>query len=153
VRHPPLPDQIYFLDLDQVIAIHDNLLEPGEDSRVLNQSLLEQAVASPQVGHSGGYYNSSLFDMAAALIIGLANNHPFANGNKRTAMICGNIFMAMNDYSLSIKNNRFIDVILSVVTKKMSKQSLSDFLFRKSCVCRFDSASTRIQRRSSTPQA
>jgi death-on-curing protein len=151
VAPPPLPSQIYFLDLDQVIEIHDNLLVSGEDPSVLNMPLLEQAVASPQGGHSRGYYNLNLFEMAAALIIGLANNHPFANGNKRTAMISGNIFLSMNDYELNVDDKCFVKCIIDVVTKRMNKAQLTKFLWRRAKFSRFTEESTRIQRRTSTP--
>jgi death-on-curing protein len=148
---PPLPNEIYFLDLDQVVDIHDSLVKPGEDSSIRDRALLEQAVASPRAGHAGGFFNTSIFEMAAALIIGLANNHPFANGNKRTASISGIIFLAMNDYKFIVENKQLVQCILDVVQKKMNKRQLMKFLHRRSSWCRFDEHSTRIQRRSSTP--
>jgi death-on-curing protein len=80
------------------LAIHERqLAEHGGGAGVRDESLLESALARPLQLHSYGVPPPDLADLAASLAFGLARNHPFVDGNKRTAHVCYRVFLALND--------------------------------------------------------
>lgn len=83
------------------LAIHDRqLAEHGGSPGVREESLLDSALARPQQLHAYGDPPPDLADLAANLTLGLARNHPFVDGNKRTAHVCYRVFLALNGAEL-----------------------------------------------------
>lgn len=83
------------------LAIHDRqLAEHGGSAGVRDESLLASALARPQQLHAYGEPPPDLADLAASLAYGLARNHPFVDGNKRTAHVCYRAFLALNGFAL-----------------------------------------------------
>ena len=83
-----------------VLAIQQTLLaEHGGLPGVRDQALLDSALARPQ---QRAAYDSetSIFDLAASYSFGLAQNHPFADGNKRIALTVAAVFLELNGFSL-----------------------------------------------------
>src|ERR1700736_2511427 len=86
-----------YLTLAEVLAIHDDQIERyGAAAGVRDRGLLEAALYRPQTG-----YYADLIEEAAALWESLAQNHPFIDGNKRTAFAATYTFLAINDAQLS----------------------------------------------------
>lgn len=85
-----------------VLAIHDRqLAEHGGNPGVRDEGLLDSALARPQQLHAYGDPPPDLAALAASLAFGLARNHPFIDGNKRTAHVCYRVFLAMNGVALA----------------------------------------------------
>ncbi|MEO6226398.1 MAG: type II toxin-antitoxin system death-on-curing family toxin [Thermomonas sp.] len=83
------------------LAIHDRqLAEHGGGSGVRDEGLLESALARPQQLHNYGDPPPDLADLAASLAFGLARNHPFVDGNKRTAHVAYRVFIKLNGAEL-----------------------------------------------------
>lgn len=84
-----------------ILRIHDILLaEHGGGTGIRDLQLLKSAIAKPiQKYHYQD--NVSIFDIAAAYSFGLAKNHPFVDGNKRTAFTVGVVFLGINGYHLN----------------------------------------------------
>lgn len=83
------------------LAIHDRQLsEHGGSAGVRDESLLDSALARPQQLHAYGDPPADLAELAASLAFGLARNHPFVDGNKRTAHVCYRVFLALNGMTL-----------------------------------------------------
>src|SRR5690606_34522083 len=79
-----------------VIHIHNLLLiEHGGSAGVRDESLLHSALDRP-INKFAYEENCSLHELAAAYAFGIARNHPFIDGNKRTAFVCGALFLEMN---------------------------------------------------------
>lgn len=88
-----------FLDKDVVLAIHDRqLAEHGGLAGMRDEGLLDSAMARPQNRHA--YGAEGLEELAAAYAYGIARNHPFLDGNKRTAWAVARTFLAMNGQRL-----------------------------------------------------
>ncbi|MGG2397751.1 type II toxin-antitoxin system death-on-curing family toxin [Pseudomonas sp. SH1-B] len=80
------------------LAIHDRqLVEHGGGSGVRDEGLLDSALARPQQLHTYGEPAPDLADLAASLAFGLARNHPFVDGNKRTAAVVCEVFIELNN--------------------------------------------------------
>lgn len=101
---------IKHLRIDLVIKIHDDLVQKYSGGHgIRDNALLESALLRPQ----SGYYDSVL-DMAVALWESLAQNHPFIDGNKRTAFACMHIFLLLNGYELRADPDQAYDFIMSL---------------------------------------
>lgn len=88
---------IIWIERALALAIHDRqLAEHGGSSGVRDESLLESALARPRQLHAYGDPAPDLADLAASLAFGLARNHPFVDGNKRTAHVCYRVFITLN---------------------------------------------------------
>jgi death on curing protein len=88
-----------FLDLDEVLLIHrEQLLRFGGGAGLRDQGLLESAIAMPRATFGGQFVHESLFAMAAAYAFHLAENQPFLDGNKRTAVLSAVVFLEINGY-------------------------------------------------------
>ncbi len=88
---------IVWLDKRLVLAIHDRqVAEHGGSAGVRDEGLLESALARAQQLHAYGDPVPDLADLAASLAYGLARNHPFVDGNKRTAHVAYRTFLALN---------------------------------------------------------
>ena len=90
---------VEFLSLDEVVAIHDRLIEDfGGSSGIRDFGLLESALYRPQTG-----YYRDIAEMAAALFESLLMNHPFVDGNKRVAFFTVDIFLRLNGWRLQVE--------------------------------------------------
>lgn len=91
-------DAVQYLSLDEVIAIHERLIERfGGDTGIRDKGLLESAVYRPQTG-----YYQDLPQMAAALFESLINNHAFVDGNKRVAFFACDVFLRLNGWKINV---------------------------------------------------
>lgn len=92
---------IIWIERPLAIAIHERqLAEHGGGSGVRDENLLDSALARQQQAHAYGDPPPDLADLAASLAFGLARNHPFVDGNKRTAHVCYRVFLALNGADL-----------------------------------------------------
>jgi death-on-curing protein len=88
---------IIWLEKELLLVIHDRqLAEHGGTGGVRDETLLESALARPQQLYAYGDPPPDLADLAATLAYGLARNHPFVDGNKRTAHVAYRTFLALN---------------------------------------------------------
>jgi death-on-curing protein len=91
-----------YLSLAEIIEINARMIQDfGGIHQVRDQGLLESAVARPQAG-----YYADLIEEAAALFESLAQNHPFLDGNKRTAFTAAAIFLMLNGYTLEFSDSK-----------------------------------------------
>ena len=92
---------IIWIERPLAIAIHERqLAEHGGGIGVRDDHLLDSALARPQQAHAYGDPPPDLADLAASLAFGLARNHPFVDGNKRTAHVCYRVFLTLNGADL-----------------------------------------------------
>ncbi|MEI7750499.1 MAG: type II toxin-antitoxin system death-on-curing family toxin [Candidatus Omnitrophota bacterium] len=114
-----------FLTLAQVLKSHTRQLEQfGGTDGVRDMALLESAMSQPESAFSGHWLHADLFEMAAAYAFHLCKNHPFLDGNKRTALDAALIFLESNGVSI-LANKALLGVMLSVAEGKMNKKELA----------------------------
>jgi death-on-curing protein len=91
-------DSVQFLSLDEVLAIHQRVIEAfGGANGVRDLGLVESTLYRPR----SGYYED-LVSMAAALFESLLMNHPFIDGNKRVAFFATDVFLRLNGWRLDV---------------------------------------------------
>jgi death-on-curing protein len=91
-------DAVKFLSLDEVLAIHERLIERFDgDDGIRDHGLLESALFRPQTG-----YYAHIEEMAAAMFESLLVNHAFVDGNKRVAFFASDTFLRLNGWKLVV---------------------------------------------------
>lgn len=120
---------IVWLEKALVLAIHDRqLAEHGGSSGVRDHSLLESALARPQQLHAYGDPLPDLADLAASLAHGLARNHPFVDGNKRTAAVCCETFIELNGGQLLAEDIELFPRFLALAEGKLKQEEFAAWL-------------------------
>jgi death on curing protein len=120
-----------FLDMDRVLRIPLSLIEHyGGMEGVRDVGLLNSALAMPQASFGGQLLHKDLFEMAAAYLFHVVQNHPFMDWNKRTGAAAAIIFLAMNDIEIQADEEGLVDLTMAVAQGKIDKPQISDF-FRK----------------------
>jgi len=120
---------ITWLEKHVVLAIHDRqLLEHGGSSGLRDEGLLESALARPQQLHAYGEPPPDLADLAASLAFGLAKNHPFVDGNKRTAHAVYRTFLAVNDAELDAPADQKYLTILALAEGRMKVEEFAEWI-------------------------
>src|SRR6266702_1459663 len=94
-----------FLTTDQVLEIHsDQIARYGGMAGVRDLGLLQSALAQPQATFGGQLLHADLFEMAAAYLFHLVQNHPFVDGNKRVGAVAAIVFLLTNGQDISLSN-------------------------------------------------
>lgn len=111
------------------LAIHDRqLAEHGGGSGVRDDALLDSALARPQQLYSYGDPPPDVAALAASVAFGLARNHPFVDGNKRTAHVCYRVFLALNDVELDARDDEKYIAMLSLADGTLGEAEFADWL-------------------------
>jgi death on curing protein len=119
-----------FLDVEDAEAEHTlHIAETGglgglrgEDGR----RLLESAIAQASATSGGQFLHTSVFEMAAAYAFHLAENQPFIDGNKRTALSCALLFLQLNGFTVpSDHNERMVEAMFNLGSRKLTKGDLA----------------------------
>lgn len=120
---------IVWVDHRLALAIHARQLsEHGGSSGVRDDNLLQSALARPQQLHAYGEPQPDLADLAASLVYGLTRNHPFVDGNKRTAYVCCRVFIALNGAELLANAEARYLHILSLADGTLSVEGFAAWL-------------------------
>lgn len=107
-----------------VLAIHDEqIAEHGGLAGVRDLSLLLSALARPQ--NLAAYGSPDLADLATAYAVGIARNHAFLDGNKRTAWVVAETFLLKNGYELIARDEDGVNTMLAVADGTMSEPELA----------------------------
>lgn len=108
-------------------AIHDEqIAEHGGLSGLRDANALESAIAKPQ---QLAYYGTpDAADLAAAYGVGIARNHPFADGNKRTAFVAVELFLALNDFELVASDAECVIAMLHVAAGEWDESDFAPWL-------------------------
>ncbi|HBE81958.1 MAG TPA: type II toxin-antitoxin system death-on-curing family toxin [Pyrinomonadaceae bacterium] len=117
-----------WLRLDAVLAIHQRqIAEHGGGDGVRDLGLLESAVARPQNIHT---YEpeADIARLAAAYGFGIAKNHPFVDGNKRTSLVATRTFLLLNGYQLNATQVEKYLTFLSLAEGTLPEDELAQWL-------------------------
>lgn len=111
------------------LAIHDRQLsEHGGIAGVRDETLLDSALARPQQLYAYGDPPPDLADLAASLAFGISRNHPFADGNKRTAHVCYRAFVAINGATVVASDEEKYVAMLSLAEGTLSESEFAAWL-------------------------
>lgn len=120
---------IDFLRVDEVLLIHQDQIERyGGAEGVREPNLLISAVQTPQATFDGTYLHRDLFEMAAAYLYHIARNHPFLDGNKRTATAAAIVFLDFNGVEIDIPDGVVVELVLAVASGSADKAIIAQTL-------------------------
>lgn len=112
-----------------VVAVHDEqLAEHGGATGVRDLALLQSALARPK--NLAAYGSPDIADLAAAYAYGITKNHPFIDGNKRTALLVANIFLLDHGHDIGADDADLLAVMLRVSDGAMKEKQFAEWLRR-----------------------
>jgi death on curing protein len=119
---------IQFLDLLDVIEIHQSRIEIyGGTHGIRDRGLLESAIAQPQATFGGEPLHKDIYEMAAAYLFHIVQNHPFLDGNKRTALATALVFLDINGIEIDTPPNELEEITMGAAAGKVNKERLAQF--------------------------
>jgi len=125
---------ILFLSLAEAVEVHNDQIERyGGGAGMRDIGLLDAALAMPEASFGGEFLHKDLFEMAAAYAFHICQNHPFVDGNKRTALACALVFLELNGVVLDDPHEELFVAMMAVASSQKDKTSLAD-TFRKLAV-------------------
>jgi death on curing protein len=114
---------------EAVLAMHARqLAEHGGGAGIRDEGLLESALQ--RVENKAAYEQPDIAELAAAYAFGIARNHPFIDGNKRTALVAARAFLFYNGYQITAKSDDKLNTILALASGTLSEEDLAIW-FRK----------------------
>ena len=123
---------IVWIDRALALAMHDRqLAEHGGGNGVRDEGMLDSALARPQQRHAYGDPPPDLAELAAALAFGLARNHPFVDGNKRTAAVACETFILLNNAALEASDDELYPRYLGLAEGSLDEAGFADWLRTK----------------------
>lgn len=125
------PDHCFHLTVDIVKEIHAEALSNfGGGSGIRENSLLESAVAAPQVTIRGRSPFVDLEEVGAAYLFYLCKNHPFVDGNKRTALGAGLVFLRLNGVQVVPDSDEWAKLTFAVADSSLDREETTRWLRR-----------------------
>lgn len=119
-------DEIRFLSLEDVLVLHEMQIERyGGATGIRDQGLLESAIGQPQASFGGKFVHHGLYEMAAAYAFHIAQNQPFVDGNKRTALAAALVFLDWHHIDVDEPGEELYQAMIQIAEKKLDKAGLS----------------------------
>lgn len=119
-------EHVRFLRIEEVVIIYDRMIEIGGGAEGIRDiELLHSALGRPQASFRGKPLYPDTYTMAAAMLQSLVKNHPFVDGNKRTAFFATLRFLEKNGLSLVIEQDDIGDFMVKVDTENLSVNTIA----------------------------
>jgi len=124
-----MPEQIPdFLGLELILDTHTDLLKSyGGSAGIRDMGMLQSALAMPQAQFGGQFLHGDIYEMAAAYVFHLVQNHPFVDGNKRIGAAAGDIFLALNGFELEASEKNYEMLIMGISQGNIDKSAIAKF--------------------------
>ena len=124
-----MPKDPHFLTLAEILLIQEYQIRRfGGETGIRDTGLLESAIAQPRASYGDKYLHQDLYEMAAVYAFHICNNHPFLDGNKRTAMVSALVFLEINGISLLDPNEKLPEAIEQIALNKLNKNEFAELL-------------------------
>ena len=126
-----MPKIVWLLE-ETITAIHHRqIAEHGGSEGLRDEGLLLSALARPQNLLAYGEPAPDLASLAAAYAYGIARNHPFVDGNKRTALVAARTFLILNGVDLEATQDDKVLTFLSLAEGAISEEELADWIRKR----------------------
>jgi death-on-curing protein len=118
-----------FITVAEAIAIHDDQVARfGGSPGIRDVGLLESAIAQPEATFFGELLHPTIASQAVAYLFHISRNHPFLDGNKRTALAVADTFLLVNGYSLVLSDEALYDLVQNVAQGLMDKDTATGLI-------------------------
>jgi death-on-curing protein len=119
-----MPQAWIWVTLDVAIAAHaEQIAEHGGGEGIRESGLLESAVARPQ--NLALYGEPDISELAASYAYGIARNHPFVDGNKRTAAVVSETFLMLNGGLLLATDAELVVAFVALAAGELTEDELT----------------------------
>ena len=123
-----------FLQPVDVLLLHSDQVDLyGGEHGVRDMGLLESAVAQPQATFDGEHLHADIFEMAAAYLFHIVQNHPFLDGNKRTGTVAALVFLDLNGVEIDTPKGSLYELTMALATGQAGKAEIAAFLRSHAC--------------------
>jgi death on curing protein len=123
------PEDCVHLSVEIVREIHAEALERfGGSAGVRDENLLASAVLTPQSSFGGKSPYADIIEVAAAYLYYLCGNHPFVDGNKRTAMMAAIVFLRLNGIETKPDSDEWEEFVLGVAASGLDREATTSRL-------------------------
>jgi death on curing protein len=124
--------KIVWLLEETLTAIHHRqIAEHGGSEGLRDEGLLSSALARPKNLLAYGEPPPDLASLAAAYAYGIARNHPFVDGNKRTALVAARTFLILNEVDLNATQDEKVLTFLNLAEGAISEEELADWIRKR----------------------
>ncbi len=118
-----------YLTVNEVLESYDRIMQQsGGLVGIRDVGALESAVAQPQMTFDGDELYPTIVEKASALGFSLIQNHPFADGNKRTGHAAMETFLVLNGYQINASVDEQVNTILKVASSAISREEFTEWL-------------------------
>jgi death-on-curing protein len=118
-----------YLTLEDVLEIHRQVIaETGGATGIRDVGLLDSAIHRPQASFAGIDLYPGLAEKAAALMHSLILNHPFLDGNKRTAFTAADVFLRLNGQNFAASEDELFEFVTAVADGQMSFEQIGPWI-------------------------
>lgn len=118
-----------FLTVEDILQIHENQITLYGGSRgVRDSGLLESAANSPNATFGGQLLNDDVASLAASYVFHLCQNHPFIDGNKRTALASALVFLDLNGFAIEDDEEHLYSMMMDVASGVIGKNKIVEIL-------------------------
>ncbi len=115
-----------WIDIEVALVAHEEqLAEHGGAAGIRDRSMLESALARPH--KLIAYGEPDVADLAASYAFGIARNHPFVDGNKRTALVVSETFLMLNGCTLTATDAEVVVAFIALAAGELSVDELADW--------------------------
>lgn len=117
-----------FLTLDEILSLHEEqIAEFGGLASVRDLGLLQSAIGTASATFGGSYLHQTIPEMASAYLFSICRNHPFLDGNKRTAAAAALTFLDINGLELDASEDELFDLVIGVARGSVTKAEVAVF--------------------------
>jgi death-on-curing protein len=118
-----------YISLEEILRLHYQVIEDfGGSHGIHNEGRLSSIVKAPAQIVFGEEQYPTIFDKGAVYLRNIVGDHPFTDGNKRTAITVSAIFLMRNGYNLTVSANELEDFTINVATQKLTIDQISSWL-------------------------
>ena len=117
-----------FLTIEELLESHqEQIRNYGGTQGIRDLGLLESAVAQPAASFDGRLLHADVFEIAAAYLFHIVQNHPFIDGNKRVGLEAALLFLELNGNSLEAPDEKLLKLVLDVAQGQRLKPEIAEF--------------------------
>lgn len=121
-----------FIKQEDVLWLHNRQINQfGGTTGIRDEGLLISALAQPRATFGGKLLHSTFAEQAAAYLYHIAMNHPFVDGNKRTAFAAMDAFVRLNGFRLTATADEAYSLVIRTVTREIDKPQLAEEISSK----------------------
>jgi death-on-curing protein len=119
---------VQYLDTKDLLLLHHLTIEHAGGTHGLREmALLEAAVARPQASFDGQQLYPNFFSQVGALVQSLFMNHPFVDGNKRTAMLAGMTMVELHGFTFEATQEEIVSFALEIADQRLSVEKIGQW--------------------------